>query len=166
MGKGAGSLRVSKWEGNIYTENGVRKEYGDLSPGRKAAVRAEYKSVANAMHRNLANKSVLLEADNKFIDVGFTRKGLEHVARDAMLTLSGKYMSRSSMVHIDRILAKAEYVPTDHKVYKERKDGKEMFFRYKDKTGRGIYFKVAYEPKQGQGKRYSLYSVSDNIKEG
>ena len=65
------------------------------------------------------------------------------------------------MVHVDKILAKSEYVPTTHKLYKERKDGKELFFRYKDKDGRGIYFKVVYESKQGEGKRYYLYSVSD-----
>ncbi len=112
------------------------------------------------MYRNLADKSVTLSADGQSINVQFTRKGVEHVARDAMLTLSGKYMSRSSMVHIDKILAKSEYVNTNHSIYKDRKDGKELFFRYNDK-GRGIYFKVVYESKQGEGKRYYLYSVSD-----
>ena len=161
MGKSAGSIRASKWERDIYTEGGIRREYGELSAGRKAAILAESKSVAKSMYRNLADKSVKLSADGQSINVQFTRKGVEHVARDAMLTLSGKYMSRSSMVHVDKILAKSEYVPTTHKLYKERKDGKELFFRYKDKDGRGIYFKVAKEPYSGGGKTYYLYSVMD-----
>lgn len=65
------------------------------------------------------------------------------------------------MVHIDKILAKSEYVNTSHAIYKDRKDGKELFFKYKDKDGRGIYFKVAKEPYSGGGKTYYLYSVMD-----
>lgn len=64
----------------------------------------ELKSVQKAMWTNLQNKSVTLQADNKDILVQFTKKGTEHVARDAMLTLSGKYMSRKSMINIDEIL--------------------------------------------------------------
>lgn len=161
MGKSAGSLRASKWEGGIYTEGGIRREYKDLSDGRKAVIQAESKAIAKSMYRNLADKSVTLSADGRTIDVQFTKKGIEHVARDAMLTLSGKYMSRNSMLHIDRILAKSTFVPTDHKIYKNRTDGKEMFFKYNDKTGRGIYFKVAYEPYNGAQKYYTLYSVTD-----
>lgn len=41
-------------------------------------------------------------------------------------------MSRTSMIHIDKILAKSKYVSTDHKLYKARKDGKELFFKYED----------------------------------
>lgn len=161
MGKSSGSIRASKWEGDIYTEGGIRREYGNLSVGRKATVLAESKAIAKSMYRNLADKSVTLSADGQSINVQFTRKGVEHVARDAMLTLSGKYMSRSSMVHVDKILAKSEYVPTTHKLYKNRMDGKELFFRYKDKDGRGIYFKVAKETYSGGGKTYYLYSVID-----
>lgn len=161
MAKTAGSIRVSKWENSIYHEDGVRKEYSELSKGRQDAVKVELKSVQKAMFSNLQDKQVTLNADDKTIEVGFTRKGVNHTARDAMMTLSGKYMSRDSMINIDRILQQAEYVPTDHSLYKGRNDGIEYFFKYKDKQGRGIYFKVAYEPKQGQGKKYYLRSVTD-----
>lgn len=124
-------------------------------------VRSMSKDVAKEMRGNLSGKSVTLDADGNTINVQFTKSGIDHVARDAMVTLSGKYMSRNSMVHIDRILAKSEYVPTDHSVYKGRKDGKELFFRYKDKDGRGIYFKVAYDRKESKEGRYYLYSVTD-----
>lgn len=124
-------------------------------------VRSICKNVAKDMWKNLADKSVALKADGAAIHVQFTRKGVEHVARDAMLVLSGKYMSRKSMVHIDKILEKAEYVPTSHKVYKDRSDGKTMFFRYKDKDGRGIYFKVAKDYATSSHGRYYLYSVVD-----
>lgn len=161
MAKSAGHIRASKWENSIYHEGGVRKEYGELSDARKAIVKAELKSVQAAMWGNLESKSVVLKADGKEIRVGFTKSGTDHAARDAMLTLSGKYMSRKSMINIDIILQQSEYVPTSHELYKGRKDGIEYFFKYKDKQGRGIYFKVAYEPAQGQGKKYYLRSVTD-----
>lgn len=161
MGKTAGSVRSSKWENSIYHEGGGRKEYHELSKWRKAAVLAELKSVQTAMWANLQSKSVTMTADGREITVSFTKKGTDHVARDAMLTLSGKYMSRKSMINIDAILRQSEYVPTSHELYKGRFDGIEYFFKYKDKQGRGIYFKVAYEPAQGQGKQYYLRSVTD-----
>ena len=163
MAKTSGGVRNSKWKGDIYTVDGVRKEYFELNEERKAVVRSISKDVAKEMWGNLSGKSVVLDADGKAINVQFTRKGVEHVARDAMLTLSGKYMSRSSMKHIDKILAKAEYVPTSHRDKKNRNDGKELFFRYKDKTGRGIYFKVVYEPRNGSRKYYNMYSVTDRM---
>lgn len=161
MGKTAGSVRSSKWENSIYHEGGARKEYHELSKGRKAAVLAELKSVQTAMWANLQSKSVTMTADGKDIMVSFTKKGTDHVARDAMLTLSGKYMSRKSMINIDAILRQSEYVPTSHELYKGRFDGIEYFFKFQDKQGRGIYFKVTYEPAQGQGKQYYLRSVTD-----
>ena len=161
MAKSAGHIRASKWDNSIYHEGGVRKEYGELSDARKAIVKAELKSVQAAMWGNLKSKSVVLKADGKEIRVGFTKSGTDHAARDAMLTLSGKYMSRKSMINIDTILRQSEYVPTSHELYKGRKDGIEYFFKYKDKQGRGIYFKIAYEPAQGQGKKYYLRSVTD-----
>lgn len=161
MAKSAGHIRASKWDNSIYHEGGVRKEYGELSDARKAIVKAELKSVQAAMWGNLESKSVVLKADGKEIRVGFTKSGTDHAARDAMLTLSGKYMSRKSMINIDTILRQSEYVPTSHELYKGRKDGIEYFFKYKDKQGRGIYFKIAYEPAQGQGKKYYLRSVTD-----
>lgn len=161
MAKTSGSIRASKWENSIYHEGGLRKEYYELSKGRQEVVKAVLKEVQNAMRTNLKDKSVTLVAENKQINVQFTPKGVNHVARDAMLTLSGKYLSRSSMINIDTILQQSEYVPTNHSLYKSRKDGKEYFFKYKDKQGRGIYFKVAFDRKDTPKGRYYLYSVTD-----
>lgn len=159
MAKPAGGIRNSKWDNDIYTVNGVRRECYELNEERKLLVRFICKKVAKEMWSNVSGKLVSLDADGKSINVQFTRKGIDHVARDAMLMLSGKYMSRRSMKHIDRILAESKYVPTTHQVYKDRNDGKTMFFRYKDNDGRGIYFKVAYDEKAE--KKYILYSVVD-----
>lgn len=161
MAKTAGGVRNSTWKGDIYTVDGVRKEYYELTEERKAVIRSMSKDVSKEMWRNLSTKSVTLEADGRTINAQFTKSGVDHVVRDVMIVLSGKYMSRSSMIHIDRMLAKSEYVPTSHSVYKGRKDGKELFFRYKDKEGRGIYFKVAYDRKESSSGRYYLYSVTD-----
>lgn len=49
MAKSAGHIRASKWDNSIYHEGGVRKEYHELSEGRKAIVKAELKSVQAAM---------------------------------------------------------------------------------------------------------------------
>ncbi|GEM_PF-1483116 len=163
MAKTAGGIRNSKWHGDIYTVDGVRKEYYELNEERKMVVRSMSKDIAKEMWRNLKDKTVTLGADGSKITVGFTKSGVDHVARDAMLTLSGKYMSPKTMRHVDRLLAKSEYVPTSHEDKKGRNDGKMLFYRYKDKEGRGIYFKVTYEPRNGGRKYYSLYSVSDRM---
>lgn len=162
MAKTAGGVRNSKWKGDVYTVDGARREYYELNEERKAVIRSMSKDVSKEMWRNLRGKSVELDADGKSISVGFTRRGVDHVARDAMLTLSGKYMSERSMRHIDRLLAKSEYVPTSHDLEKQRNDSRTLFFRYKDKDGRGIYFKVAYDSRPGDKERaYHLYSVVD-----
>lgn len=38
-----------------------------------------------------------------------------------------------------------------------------MFFKYLDSDGRGVYFKVAYNPTAGDGKKYFLYSMDDRL---
>lgn len=161
MAKTSGGVRNSHWKGNIYTVGGIRKEYYELNEERKTVIRSMSKEVAKEMWRNLHGKSVVLDASGSRINVQFTKSGIDHVARDAMIVLSGKYMSHNSMIHIDGILAKSEYVPTSHSLYKGRKDGKELFFRYRDNDGRGIYFKVAYDRKEINAGRYYLYSVTD-----
>lgn len=162
MAKTSGGVRNSKWRGDIYTVDNIRKEYHELPSGRKNAVKSLTKKVSTAMYGNLARKSVVLDADGKKINVQFTKSGIEHIARDAMMTLSGKYMSKQSMIHIDGILSKSKYVPTSHEVYKGRNDGKTMFFKYKDREGRGLYFKVAKDNNSTNGNgRYYLYSVID-----
>ena len=161
MAKTYGGIRNSKWTGDIFSMNGKRLEYYELPDGRKTAVKLLAKKIATSMYRRLKEKVVTLDAGGAQINVQFTKSGIDHVARDSMIMLSGKYMSRRSMVHIDEILAKSEYVPTNHAIYKERNDGKTMFFRYKDSDGRGIYFKVAKDNASGKGDRYYLYSVTD-----
>lgn len=118
MAKTSSGVRNLQWRGNIYTVDGKRMEYYELNKERKIIVRSMSKSVAKEMYGNLHDMSVALDADGAKINVKFTKSGIDHVARDAMITLSGKYMSRQSMVHIDKILAKSEYVPTTHKIYK------------------------------------------------
>ncbi len=161
MAKTAGHVRASKWRGDIFTVNGTRREYKDLPLERQNAVKSLVKKVSKNVYNNVKDTSVSLNAGGKAIKVQFTKDGVDHFTRDAMLTLSGKYMSHRSMINVDQLLSASEYVPTSHALYKGRKDGKELFFKYKDKTGRGIFFKIAYEPKQGDGKPYYLYSVGD-----
>lgn len=161
MAKGAGDVRASKWDGDIYTVGNTRLEYRDLPDAMKKTVQNQSKKIASAMYDRLKDSTVTLNAGDKDIDVAFTKAGCEHVSRDAMIILSGKYMSRNSMLHVDELLSRSTYVETTHGLTKGRKDGKEMFFRYKDGDGRQIYFKVAYEPNQSQGKKYYLYSVVD-----
>ena len=68
-------------------------------------------------------------------------------------------MSKESMIHIDRILGSSEYIPTQHSKSHERTDARQMWFKYKDSQGRGLYFSIAHSP--SAQKKYTLYSVSD-----
>lgn len=159
MAKDAGSTRASKWEGDIYTLDGVRHEYRDLPAERQKVIQATSKEVAKEMWNELKDKKVNQVADGKQIVIEFDHRGVDHVARDAMIILSGKYMSKGSMVHIDRILESSTYIPTQHSKSHERTDARQMWFKYRDSQGRGLYFSVAHSP--SAQKKYTLYSVSD-----
>lgn len=159
MAKEAGDNRCSTWSGDPYTVNGERKEYGDLPDDRKGLIKQLNKRVADIMWENLKDKSVRQTADGKDITIEFDHKGVNHVARDAMIILSGKYMSRESMINIDYILSESTYVPTQHQLSHPRKDQRQIWFKYKDTQGRGIYFSVAHSP--DSQKKYTLYSVTD-----
>lgn len=162
MAKSAGDIRASKWENSLYHEGGVRKEYHELSKGRQAVVKAELKRVQAAMVAKLENKKMKLNAGGEDIEVIFTKKGLEHAARDAMFNLSGKYMSRKSMINIDEILKSSVYV--EKQTFKEpRKDKKEFFFAHKDTQGRQIYLKVAFDRATSKSGRYYLYTIVDRL---
>lgn len=163
MAKSAGHIRASKWDNSIYHEGGVRKEYGELSDARKAIVKAELKSVQATMVAALGNKKIKLKAGGEDIEVIFTKDGLEHAAQDAMLTLSGKYMSRKSMINIDEILKSSVYVEKQVPE-KPRKDKKEFFFAHTDTQGRQIFLKVAFDRTQSKKGRYYLYSVTDRLR--
>lgn len=160
MGKDVGDNRCSNWGGNPYSVGGCRKEYKDLPDGRKDLIKALSHRIADEMWENLQGKTVLKEAEGKQIPIQFDREGVRHVARDALIVLSGKYMSKESMVHIDHIIANSIYIPTKHKLKHSRDDDRLMWFKYKDNEGRGIYFSVSHSP--AREKPYTLYSVSDN----
>lgn len=159
MAKESGSNRSSTWDGNPYTVNGERKEYSDLPDDRKELIKELSKRVGDEMWANLKDKSVEQIADGEKINIEFDHSGIKHVARDALILLSGKYMSKNSMVNIDHILANSSYVPTKHTLSHNRSDNRQLWFKYKDNQGRGIYFSVAHSPKSQ--KKYTLYSVSD-----
>lgn len=163
MAKTCGNIRCSTHGGDPYHVNGIRREYKDLPPNKQRSVIALKKTYARGMIERLRDKTVKLQTDEGTIEVGFNTRGLEHVAQDAMIKLSGKYFSKNSLYHLDEILAKSTYVPTPHGLYKNRKDGTQYFFKYQDSQGRGVYFKVAYNPTAGDGKKYFLYSVSDRM---
>lgn len=161
MAKGSGDTRASKHEGNPYHVNGVRKEYWELPEAQKRTVQALQKTYSEGMRKRLLDKTVEKEIDTGTIKVGFNRESCEHLSRDAMLKLSGKYFSKDSLYRIDEIFAKATYLPTSHELYKNRTDGKKLFFKYTDSEGRGVIFKVAYNPTAGDRKFYTLYSIDD-----
>lgn len=161
MAKSAGGVRASKWNNDPYTINGIRKEYYELPKEQQKKIRKLSKDTAKEMYQNLKDKTIRKNAGDKDIEVRFTQKGVEHLSRDGIMVLSGKYMSRESMINIDKIFEKSRYIPNSGELSKNRTDGKMLFFKYEDKTGREIFFKVAYEPKQGEGKKYHLYSVTD-----
>lgn len=165
MAKSAGDVRCSKWANDIYSIDGARREYSELPEERKKIIQKQKKEVIKQMKANLKDKSVDLVADGEILHVTFPARGIEHVANDAMLNLSGKYFSKNALVNIDKILASSTYVPTSHELYKDRKDGITKFFKYQDSQGRGVYFGIAEDNNGSKGsKRHFLYTVTNKLK--
>lgn len=161
MAKGSGNTRCSSHGGNPYHVNGVRKEYWELPQSQQRTVQSLMKTYSKGMRDNLREKTVMMKSDGKEIQVGFNREGCDHLVRDAMMKLSGKYFSKNSLYNFDRILEKAVELPSSHALYKERHDEKTKFFKYTDNEGRGVIIKVAYNPTAGDKKRYFPYSLDD-----
>lgn len=123
MAKGSGETRCSNHVGNPYHVNGKRLEYKDLPESNKRTIVSLKNRYSRGMRERLRDKTVELDADGVSIDVGFNRRGIDHVVQDAMMKLSGKYFSKDSLYRINEILAKSTYLPTSHSLYKARKDG-------------------------------------------
>lgn len=163
MAKASGSTRASKWRSSfnlerLYYKNGKCVEYAELDDAAKKQVKEEKKIIVKAMLCKLRDTPTEQVIDNnQRIVIRYTKRGIDHVAKDAMLMLSGKYFSRKSMLKINEILAKSSYVPTLHGLSHFRDDGRNLRFSYIDGDGRGIYFKVC---KNALGS-YELYSVTD-----
>lgn len=168
MAKGAGDTRVSKWRAasaplsaDLYAYNGKRVEYGELPDYKKDEVKKTKKRIFNALLEKYQGAISKKEIDGgKEVDVVFTKKGIDHLCNDAMIILSGKYFSENSMMRIKEIFDSSEYVPTSHVNTKERDDKRSLWFSYKDKEGRGVYFKVAV----GTSGQYEIHSVVDRLK--
>ena len=172
MAKGPGSTRTSRWpkavvgsnDGEIedlYFRDGRRVEYDELSTAKKKLVKGEKKRIFKELYQKLQNTATPQVIDNnERIEIYYTSKGLDHFCNDAMLTLSGKYFSRASMMKIDEILKKSTYLPGPHGLTHPRTDGRDLWFSYQDADGRSVYFKVDWNKKL---KKYELYSVVDSI---
>ena len=166
MAKGAGDNRVSTWRKagtplteDLYFSGGKRQEYVDLDETHKSKIKEVKRRIQKEMYQKLRDvETPQVIDDGKVISIHYSNAGIKHFCNDAMIRLSGKYFSETSMMNIDKIIAKSTYVPSSHSLYKARTDGREMWFKYKDADGRGIYFKVSWN---SSNKYYELYSVTD-----
>ena len=167
MAKVSGSTRVSRWvnrnnsQEKLYYRNGKRVEYAELDTIGKRLVKDEKNKIAKELYAKLKNEKTTQVIDNgQVIQIGYTSHGIDHFANDAMISLSGKYFSRKSMMRVNEILAKFTYIPTTHGLVHSRSDGRDLWFSYKDADGRGVYFKVCWN---NQLRIHELYSVVDKI---
>lgn len=167
MANGSGSTRVSRWvnrnnsQEKLYFRDGVRVEYAELDTIGKRLVKDEKNKVAKELYAKLKNEKTTQVIDNgQVIQIGYTSKGLDHFANDAMISLSGKYFSRNSMMSVNEILEKSIYTPTSHSLIHPRTDGRDLWFTYTDADGRGVYFKVCWN---NNLKMHELYSVVDKM---
>lgn len=165
--KASGSTRCSRWvsssntQQRLYYHNGQRAEYIDLTSDEKKLVKEEKKQIAKELYKKLKDKKTTQTIDNgQIITIKYTSHGLDHFANDAMISLSGKYFSRNSMMRINEILEHSIYVPTPHGLSHTRTDGRNLWFKYSDNEGRGVYFHVCWNNKL---KTHELYSVTDVI---
>lgn len=160
MAKTSGDTRASKWADKLYYSGGVRKEYNQLPLEERKKVIVEKKEVEKQLLSKLRDTSITKEIDNgENVEVKFTTEGVKHICNDAMINLSGKYFSKDSMMRIDEIFRDSVYIPTSHKSNKPRKDGRDLWFSYKDNDGRGVYFKANFRNRQGG--YYELYSITE-----
>lgn len=167
MAKVSGSTRVSRRvnrnnsQEKLYYRNGKRVEYAELDTIGKRLVKDEKNKIAKELYAKLKNEKTTQVIDNgQVIQIGYTSHGIDHFANDAMISLSGKYFSRKSMMRVNEILAKSTYIPTTHGLVHSRSDGRDLWFSYKDADGRGVYFKVCWN---NQLRIHELYSVVDKI---
>lgn len=100
MARGSGNTRVSKWfsrdnlQEQLYYKDEARVEYAELSELGKRLVKDEKNKVVKELYAKLKNEKTTQVIDNgQVIQIGYTSKGCDHFANDAMLTLSGKYFS-------------------------------------------------------------------------
>lgn len=99
----------------LYFHNGERVEYNELSDREKKLVKNEKKKIAKVLFVKLKDKETRQVIDNgQQITIKFTSRGLDHFANDAMISLSGKYFSKKSMMRVNKILEKSVYIPTSH----------------------------------------------------
>ena len=146
---------------DLYIYDGKRLDYGELPADRQAMVKSEKKRIAKEVYEIVKDKKVKQVIDNEQpIEICFTKKGVKHFCNDALLLLSGKYFSEDEMKLINYILEKAEYLESYHSLKHLRSDGRDLWFTYKDKEGRGVYFKVSWSR---YTKQYELYSVVEKI---
>ena len=142
--------------GSLYREGGQKKSYNNLSPLRKDLVKSASQEMGKMAFSNLKNKKVSLKAGNETIEVGFTKKGTMHAVRDIMLTLSSENFSKNNILNLDGLLSrsKLDRIENDRK---DRIDGKSLFYKYRDRTGKEVMFVVAYEKRKNS---YYLYAVT------
>ncbi len=169
MAKGSGDTRVSKWRGarapiteDLYYEGGQRLNYFELPADKKKVIREEKDRIIDEMVKSLAGKKTvkMMISEKDYLEVQFTKPGITHFCNDAMVKLSGKYFSERSMKNIPDILEKAEFLPpaVTTRPGEHKGDGRVKWFYYKDKTGREVYFGVAFN----KGIRaYEFYTVTE-----
>lgn len=167
MAKTSGNTRCSKWtssnntEKRLYYHGDRRLEYNELTSDEKALVKEEKKKISKELYQKLKDEVTKQTIDDEQqITIKYTSRGLDHFANDAMIRLSGKYFSSKSMLRIDEILKESIYVPTQHGLSHERTDGRDLWFKYKDNEGRGVFFHVCWNSKLGT---HELYSVTDKM---
>lgn len=168
MAKMAGSTRVPHWgstgnsyEGDLFFFNGQRRRFKNLPDDMKRVIWQVQEQIAKEMWQRLKNVKTPQFIDGKPVVIEYVHRDVIHAARDMMVVLSGKYFSRESMLRINETLEKAEYIPTPHNDKEDRKDGRKMWFKYKDTDGRGVYFGVS---KIMDG-RYTLHTITDRSPE-
>ena len=123
------------------------------------------KELREKAYRNLKDKTLQLKLnDERIITIAFPRKSVDHLVNEIMLKLSGGNFTEHNIIHIDEILRRSKYVPTSGELTKERSDDIKGFFRYRDRTGKEVDFKIAYDPKSGNGIPYYPWAVNDKGK--
>lgn len=144
-------LITESW-GKLYVEDGVRKDFKDLSKPAQQKVQQLRNQIVNKLGDKLRDRTITQTIDNgEKITIGFTNEGIRHFVNDVMCgATSGRYFSQKDLLNIDKILSRSKYMGEE----KARHNKREYFFRYAHKDGVEVFLKVGKIRRGG----HDLYS--------
>ena len=106
--------------------------------------------------QSLTSKNIIRYVGNdKHIKIKFNRRGIEHVANDVLEKKIG--LSKNQLSNLDSRIRNATYVKSSG-LYKNRSDGIQRFYYFKDKS-KNVYYNVAEEATKTKNGKVKIIAI-------